>query len=127
MADGPSDDFEKAFTDSGAPSRRCGYCGVTHFCTGYDDVNGELRTAAKLAPDEYVEHQWDGISFGTIEGIPYVPDCTCKQSLERATMIESFLLGHKDAIIRYFQIRAESLSREGAQLAEQVETVGDGT
>ena len=103
----------------------CGLCGRVHFATGdnhagYDKGELEdLRQKAKAEPDKYIEDTISsGISCGELRpGGIVVWGCKCR----RIEKYQQFILGNRDAIIRFLKAHFDAQKKQAEQTIGDVE------
>ena len=107
--------FERVFTSAGSPVVTCGACGVTHFCQPNleDDEYDELCKNRDAEPKKYIEHNWDSISCGSVDGKEYIPDCEC----DFGKKMECFIWNNRELILEYLKCRMqENAAKAGHEL-----------
>ena len=117
--DPPSDEFFRAFCNSGSLVVQCDFCKRTYFGTGGDYESGEREEYEKLAqeqPDKYIE-VYDFTSFAIVDGKTYPYGCKCN-GLRR---YEKWFWGYRHQIIDYFSARSERELQETTQDSHNIE------
>lgn len=127
----PSEEFKRAYCDSGSVDVSCEACGRYHFSVGardsyYEDYDDEaeaerdweeLLKRAITDPDEYVYHNEYGddyISWGYLDGLQIVADCPCN----RARRYEDWLWRHRYIITSYLKAMARRWIEEAKDVAD---------
>ena len=91
-----SEEFRDAICHGGSCWVVCDFCG-----TSYGEDNGD-----------------ETYSIGWIEGKQMVWSCRCKESEERLSMIENFIVAHRHIVIDFLKLRAKRMKQDAE--AEQL-------
>ena len=103
----PSENFKLAVRHSSSCRILCELCGREHFVidsSGYTWEDGELEDLLKMSekdPDKFIGCDYDGVSWGTINGKQAVIDCQCN----KLRGYEDFIWNHRYMIMDYFRRR----------------------
>lgn len=127
----PSDEFVRAYCDTGSTSITCEACGRYHFSAQeerriYEDNFDEdeakkewedLLARAEAEPDKYFYHAGfrdDYISWGFIDGMQIVGGCPCKT----ARRYEDWIWGHRYVITDYLKAMARRWIADAKKVAD---------
>jgi len=117
-----SDEFVRAFMQSGSLSINCQFCDRTHFATASpnyfeDGELADLRSRAEAEPDKYIEDSCsDSILWCFLSGKQYVFGCPCGKAKD----YEEFIWSHRFAIAEYFIQRAKMEKEEADHQHEKL-------
>jgi len=88
---------------------------MTHFTRSPMDEEdlAQIDKDTQANPDKFMEHDWDYITWGYLDGREFVPDCPCN----RTDRYESFIWEHRRQILEYLKTRlVENVRNAEAEL-----------
>ena len=115
-----SEEFDRALTTGGSLVIDCGFCNRTHFGNAIaffeEGEYEDLCNKAHDEPDRYIEHDYDDVGWGMLDGKVGVIDCQC-ESLKR---YEDFIWENRRLIATYLKAKTERMKKDANRDAEEL-------